>query len=194
MALKNYILVGTVCLAIGTLYQSSKVDTRLNALENVVVGIHTDVEEIKQKITLGRTSERIRYSTKDVECLARNIYWEAGVENMLGKIAVGTVTINRVKTGVWGQRVCDVVYSKHQFSWTRVARRAWINLKGSSWEDSQTAARIVLEQGVTVKQLDRALFYHADYVNPQWRDNSSKAAKIGRHIFYNQAKGNRTQL
>ena len=30
-----------------------------------------------------------------------------------------------------------------------------------------------------------ALFYHADYVNPKWK-NMEKTAVIGRHIFYNR--------
>jgi spore germination cell wall hydrolase CwlJ-like protein len=30
-----------------------------------------------------------------------------------------------------------------------------------------------------------AMFYHADYVFPQWK-NMTKTAVIGRHIFYNK--------
>jgi hypothetical protein len=30
-----------------------------------------------------------------------------------------------------------------------------------------------------------ALFYHADYVNPNWK-NLQKVAQIGRHIFYEE--------
>ena len=32
---------------------------------------------------------------KDLDCLARNIYYEAGLESEEGKVAVGLVTINR---------------------------------------------------------------------------------------------------
>lgn len=194
MALKNSLLVVTAVVAVVVLIYDARLDNRLTNLENAVVAIHSDVSDIKEQISLSRTTQRIKYTEKDIDCLARNIYWEAGVEDMMGKIAVGTVTVNRVKTGVWGKDICKVVYAKNQFSWTQVARRAWVSLKGPSWEDSKTAAKVVLKEGVHVKQLNKALFYHADYVDPTWRDNREKVAKIGRHIFYKKAKGNRTEL
>ena len=54
----------------------------------------------------------ILYNRKDVACLAKNIYFEAGTESMLGKMAVAQVTINRVKNGYWGDTICDVVNAK----------------------------------------------------------------------------------
>ena len=35
------------------------------------------------------------FNLKDIQCLARNIYFEAGSEPEEGKVAVGLVTINR---------------------------------------------------------------------------------------------------
>ncbi len=32
-----------------------------------------------------------------------------------------------------------------------------------------------------------ALWYHADYVKPSWRNAFERGPKIGRHIFYSQA-------
>jgi spore germination cell wall hydrolase CwlJ-like protein len=48
-------------------------------------------------------------STRDEDCLARNIYYEAGSEPEEGKAAVGIVTINRVKDGRFAKTICDVV-------------------------------------------------------------------------------------
>ena len=44
-------------------------------------------------------------SNKDEECLARNIFYEAGSESEEGKAAVGIVTINRVKDGRFGNSI-----------------------------------------------------------------------------------------
>lgn len=165
---------------------------RMGNIENAVIAMAEDVQEIKEKV-LGHQPITIKYTQKDVECLARNIFWEAGVEDMTGKIAVGNVTINRVKTKYWGKDICSVVYAPAQFSWTKKRNRAWVKLKGSNWEDSKAAAHAVLD-GIVVKKLNKALFYHADYVDPYWKDNSKRVLKVGQHIFYTQALGGTLKL
>lgn len=63
--------------------------------------------------------------SKQLECLARNIYWEAASEPFEGKVGVAQVTLNRVEDGRFGKGVCGVVYQKNvvyekvvcQFSW-----------------------------------------------------------------------------
>ena len=51
-------------------------------------------------------------SDRDVECMARNIFYEAGSEPVEGKIAVGIVTLNRAQDGRFGKSVCDVVKAR----------------------------------------------------------------------------------
>jgi spore germination cell wall hydrolase CwlJ-like protein len=51
----------------------------------------------------------INISSKDRDCLAKNIYYEAGSEPEEGKVAVAMVTINRVRDGRFGKTVCSVV-------------------------------------------------------------------------------------
>ena len=51
----------------------------------------------------------INISSKDVDCLAKNIYYEAGSESEEGKVAVAMVTINRVRDGRFGKSICSVV-------------------------------------------------------------------------------------
>jgi spore germination cell wall hydrolase CwlJ-like protein len=48
-------------------------------------------------------------SQQDVECLARNIFYEAGAEPIEGKVAVGMVTLNRTQDERYPQNVCGVV-------------------------------------------------------------------------------------
>ena len=49
---------------------------------------------------------------QDIECMARNIFYEAGGESTEGKIAVGLVTLNRAQDGRFGRTVCDVVKAR----------------------------------------------------------------------------------
>jgi spore germination cell wall hydrolase CwlJ-like protein len=51
----------------------------------------------------------INITSKDVDCLAKNIYYEAANEPEEGKVAVAMVTINRVRDGRFGKSVCAVV-------------------------------------------------------------------------------------
>jgi len=51
----------------------------------------------------------INITSKDVDCLAKNIYYEAGSEPEEGKVAVAMVTINRVRDGRFGKSICSVV-------------------------------------------------------------------------------------
>lgn len=51
-------------------------------------------------------------SDRDVDCLARNIFYEAGSESTEGKVAVGMVTINRANDPRYPQNVCGVVGQK----------------------------------------------------------------------------------
>jgi spore germination cell wall hydrolase CwlJ-like protein len=135
----------------------------------------------------------ILYNRKDIQCLARNIFFEAGTESMLGKIAVGQVTVNRVKIGHWGETVCDVVHAKDQFSWTNKDDLS-IDKDSRTYRDSVVAAKRVLSERKRLRILRHALFYHADYVRPNWIDRNQKIGQIGTHVFYNGAKGSSLSL
>ena len=53
-----------------------------------------------------------------IKCMAQNIYFEARAESMLGKTAVGWVTVNRVEDKRWPETVCKVVHQgPHRESW-----------------------------------------------------------------------------
>ena len=56
-----------------------------------------------------------RVTEKDEDCLARNIFYEAANEPEEGKVAVGMVTINRVKDGRFANSICGVVNQRTVF-------------------------------------------------------------------------------
>lgn len=144
--------------------------------------VHEEVQEIKSMIV--QTSQRVQYSSQDFECLARNIYHEAGVESAEGKFAVAQVTLNRLRHGRWGRSICAVVYAPAQFSWTLKQQLRDARPQGALWENSRAVAKSVLEQGYRVPVLESAILYHADYVAPKWAPRVNRLQQIGRHIFY----------
>jgi N-acetylmuramoyl-L-alanine amidase len=139
-----------------------------------------------------QVKEHIRYTKNDLDCLTRNIYYEAGVESQVGKLAVAHVTINRLKTGYWGNTICKVVYARKQFSWTLAKKLPRPDSR--LWAESEEVARKVLT-GYRVSGLRQSLYYHAIYIKePSWADPSAQAGQIGNHVFYNQARGSTLQV
>lgn len=51
----------------------------------------------------------ITFDSKEISCLAKNIFFEAGNESEEGKVAVGLVTINRATDSRFANSICGVV-------------------------------------------------------------------------------------
>lgn len=132
--------------------------------------------------------------TRQLECLTRNIYWEAASEPFEGKVAVAQVTLNRMQSGKFPDSVCGVVYQKNvfyervvcQFSWYCEGNHKVNAIHKPMWLESEEVAKKVLLEGFRLPSLQKAMYYHADYVNPGWQ--LPKIEKIGRHIFYGERK------
>lgn len=136
------------------------------------------------KATVFKTNEKVKLSPKEFECLAKNVYHEAGVEPTEGKIAVAQVTLNRVKDGKWGNDVCKVVYAKSQFSWTLDKKKRVSKPAGELWQASVNAVK-EFQKGIRVRGLGDSTFYHADYIRqPKWAKVYEMTAQVGKHIFY----------
>jgi spore germination cell wall hydrolase CwlJ-like protein len=75
----------------------------------------------------------IDYTKRDLECLAKNIFYESGSESTEGKIAVGMVTINRALHPNFPGTICGVVKQKtvrsvpKQVKETYVVRTGYFN-------------------------------------------------------------------
>ena len=132
-----------------------------------------------------KTATKIKLANHEVQCLAKNIFYEAGVESEAGKIAVAQVTLNRVNSGRWGNTVCDVVYAKAQFSWTSNKKKRNATPKGKLWDESVAAAEKFLKGGSRIKGLEDSGFYHTTYIaTPNWAKYKKVAHQVGQHIFY----------
>lgn len=127
---------------------------------------------------------------RQLACLAKNIYYEAGGEPFEGKVAVAQVTLNRTESGQFPGDVCRTIYQKNvvyektvcQFSWYCDRETHVKPLNRAVYTESMEVAKKVLLEGFRLPGLTNALYYHADYINPGWK--RERVAKVGRHIFY----------
>lgn len=168
------VLIGFIALAPG----DQRVTTPAQAFP---VG---NTATVQSPIHLYRTLDRITLDKKNLECLAKNIYHEAGVESLEGKLAVAQVTFNRVNRGRWGGTVCQVVYAKSQFSWTLDKNKVKEKPAGRLWEASVAAAQQYLD-GYRVNNLLDSTHYHTDWIEtPRWARQHRPVQRIGSHLFY----------
>jgi len=130
----------------------------------------------------GVQAERTRdFHASSIECLARNVYYEARSESLLGQYAVAEVTMNRRGALGYPKTVCEVVYQKDAFSWTGM--KGLKEPSGPAWQRAAKVAQDVY-YGRRSGELDGATHYHATYVTPDWSSERERIARIGRHVFY----------
>lgn len=127
---------------------------------------------------------------EEAKCLADNLYFEAANEGREGMLAVATVTMNRVANNSYPKTICQVVNQTNpkgcQFSWTCDGKSDKV------FNNTAYHLAMKLSNAVILKDLrsafipEDALYYHADYIEPEWSKQKKKIIKVGRHIFYKE--------
>ena len=120
---------------------------------------------------------------EQLKCLAGAIYFESKGESLAGQLAVGRVVIARAESGKFPDSYCGVVYQRSQFSFVRGGRMPRINTASRAWEKAKKLA-LIAHQDAWESEIDGALYFHARYVAPGWRNRMTKLAQIDNHIFY----------
>ena len=129
---------------------------------------------------------------KEIDCLAKNIYWEALGESFEGKVAVAQVTMNRLESGRYGKNICQVVYYRQrfrnvtscQFTWT-CQSKSRINIANrKAFQESREIAIRVYFENYRLQNLTKAMYFHNLSVKPSWMNHKTRVARIGHHIFY----------
>ena len=159
------------------------------------------------KTTDGKTTVVQMVNSEELECMSKNIYFEAALESTAGKLAVAQVTMNRVNSERYPSTVCKVitqgrhyksglpVKNRCQFSWYCDGKSDRIpSTQMHNFENAQEVARYVLSTPDLMDITDGATHYHADYISsPRWADPRRKTAQIDTHIFYNKARKDLTK-
>jgi N-acetylmuramoyl-L-alanine amidase len=124
----------------------------------------------------------LAHTKQDIECLAKNIYFEARGESSKGKIAVAQVTLNRVNHPQdFNKTICGVVYQPNQFSWTSMPKQAIRDTK--QWQEALYIAKGMLSGKLFINNFN-ALYFHRHDVQPHWRKTKQRIKTIDKHIFY----------
>ena len=157
-----------------------------------------------QMTTNGKTTVVQMVNSEELECMSKNIYFEAAMESTAGKLAVAQVTMNRVNSSRYPNTVCKVItQGRHykngfpvkdrcQFSWYCDGKLDEPHIKSSMWKESQEVAKYVLSTPDLMDITDGATHYHADYISsPRWAEPRRKTVEIDTHIFYNKSRRDR---
>ncbi len=138
-----------------------------------------------------RRNRVVEAHRKNLDCLARNVYFEARGEPLAGQYAVAEVTLNRQASRLYPRTICEVVYQKNwdplrkryvgAFSWTEFDSLP--EPSGEEWDRAWRVAEAVY-YGKTSPALQGALHFHATYIQPDWAKSKRRVARIGKHVFY----------
>ncbi len=141
---------------------------------------------------------------KQLQCLADNIYYEAGGESTEGKAAVARVVLNRITHGGFGSTPCKVIYQAthvkqineetEQAFWVKMCQFSWVcegkgnpNRNSTRYQNSLQVAQDVLIYDMYQEVIPKTvLFFHNKSVVNQWPHEVVKV--IGNHIFYTKKK------
>ena len=128
------------------------------------------------------------FEERERRCLATAIYFEARGEPVRGQIAVAQVIMNRVRSPLFPETICGVVYQGQmqrgcQFSFACDGHTDTPK-NNSQWELAQELSRQITSGQEWLPEVGYSTFYHADYVRPGWARKMNKIDSIGRHVFY----------
>ncbi len=115
----------------------------------------------------------------EVHCMALNMFFEARGEGKAGMIAVGHVTLNRVKSSKFPNSICSVVKQPGQFSWYNSS----MNFKSVKIpvHIQEIAFNMVTGQRKYIDHTKGSLYFHHEDVQPF---RVKYRTKIGKHLFY----------
>jgi len=122
----------------------------------------------------------INISSKDIDCLARNIYYEAGGEPEEGKVAVAMVTINRVRDGRFGKTICSVVDQRTQTVRSREVTTVKMVETGFFGRPEAVKQKSMVVENVAVCQFSwRCMFVHKPKdVDERWVESRRVAEEL----------------
>ncbi|WP_425374242.1 cell wall hydrolase [Neorhizobium lilium] len=127
------------------------------------------------------------YTAKDRDCLKRAMYFESQRSDASGFMAVGSVIMNRLTSGMYAQTICGVVTQKNQFAPGLMARK----VDESTAPDLDKAAEAVLK-GARHPDVKEAMFFHRKGLRFGY-DNMHYVAVAGGNEFY-EKRGQDGQL
>ena len=129
--------------------------------------------ESQQAALAAQAAQTAAISSEELKLLANIIYCEAGSESYVGKVAVGNVIMNRVKSASQPNTITEVVYAKGQFS---PVRNGSLQRALSSDKADAACYQAAIEALAGAQPVGDKLFFR--------RNNGRSGQVIGHHVFY----------
>ena len=127
-------------------------------------------------------SSQASHDAKEIDCIAKNIYFESRGEGIKGMTPIAHVTKNRVNSGKFPDSYCKVVYQSNQFSW--VSKRPKVDKTDEAWQTAKNLARVIYYVDLPQDPTYGALYFHSGKDKPYWTKKFKKTIKIKGHTFY----------
>lgn len=165
--------------------QISEEEKRLLAYEQTLLEQENDEATLKQKLeeekaisalvaqTTMRDLSNISFGAGDLDMMAAIIECEAGGESYTGKVAVGAVVMNRVKSPLFPDTVAGVIYQNKQFSPVGSGRFAIVLARGAN----QSCYQAAQEAMAGASPVGNCVFFRTPIPG-------LTGIQIGGHIFY----------
>lgn len=192
MPKKHAAILGSLLLSFLILVTGVQMSSHNLYYVSNTVTVDQETDKVRIPVSAIPYAKLTNHDKRQVDCLAKNIYYEAAFEPHIGWLAVASVTMNRLLSGNYADSVCGVVYQKtghtYQFSWVGMKNRL-SKIDEELYNNILKVATVMYMSYDPTKDVTKgATYYHADYVNPRWKLERTK--KIGRHIFYRSSKDN----
>ena len=129
--------------------------------------------EAQQAALAAQAAQTAAISAEELKLLANIIYCEAGSESYVGKVAVGNVIMNRVKSASQPNTITEVVYAKGNFS---PVSNGSLQRALSSDKADAACYQAAIEALAGAQPVGGKLFFR--------RNNGRSGQVIGHHVFY----------
>ncbi len=153
--------------------QSDYVTTEFKIDQGETIAAIKIREEEEKKASLTKNQGAVAADADEVMLLAALIQCEAGNQPYEGKVAVGAVVMNRVKSGAYPGSIYSVIYASGQFTPALNGTVAKVYNSGKIYDSNVQAAQAAINGETTV---GTALHFR--------RVNGRDGIIIGAHVFW----------
>lgn len=145
--------------------------------------------------------DKIPVDKRQFQCMAEAVYFEAGNQTYVGKIAVSNVILNRQRATGNRLDICAVIHQPKQFSYLQMKayKHQKINMKNPNValtiRDSVTVALAAIQSKLPDVTAGAGFYINPVYATGgKWRHKFVLTASIGDHFFYKDPKAGKRKL
>jgi spore germination cell wall hydrolase CwlJ-like protein len=187
---KGYLIQFSLIVALGMVLALDNAYIKQDMLKHELNQCTVESEVLQATVNLSAKEKQL--NEKELTCLAMNIYFESGNKSYEEKLAIATVTLNRVNSDKYPKTICGVVWEKRprakkcQFAWTCDGKPDHIKYPNKYLESLEIAKEVLANEKKSAIIDSGTMHFHENSVRPYWSDKMLYIATIGSHRFYRE--------